>query len=235
MLVIFQVARSGVYLMLKRIFVTGTDTAVGKTVVSRALLQKLAMSGKSVAGYKPIAKGCQETEEGMRNRDAQLLQSASTLELTYEQVNPIALLEDEISASASPINYSAMTQGLQYLNEKADVVVVEGSGGWRTLMNDLRPYSEWVIQEQLPVVLVVGIKLGCISHALLTAQAILNDGLPLMGWVANRINPGLANYAEIITVLRKKIPAPQLGELPYLPRAEQRDLSTYIDLSPVMN
>lgn len=221
--------------MLKRIFVTGTDTAVGKTVVSRALLQKLAMSGKSVAGYKPIAKGCQETGDGLRNHDAQLLLAASTLELAYEQVNPIALPEDEISASAHPINYSAMTQGLQYLGENADVVVVEGSGGWRTLMNDLRPYSEWVIQEQLPVVLVVGIKLGCISHALLTAQAILNDGLPLVGWVANRINPGLANYAEIITVLRKKIPAPQLGELPYLPRAEQRDLSTYIDLSAVTN
>ncbi|MFC3395597.1 dethiobiotin synthase [Brenneria rubrifaciens] len=219
--------------MLKRIFVTGTDTAVGKTVVSRALLQKLAVSGKSAAGYKPIAKGCMETEEGMRNRDAQLLLATSTLKLTYEQVNPIALPEDEISASEHLINYSAMTQGLHYLSENADVVVVEGSGGWRTLMNDLRPYSEWVIQEQLPVVLVVGIKLGCISHALLTAQAILNDGLPLVGWVANRINPGLANYAEIITVLRKKIPAPQLGELPYLPRAEQRDLSPYIDLSAV--
>ncbi|MDX5626876.1 MULTISPECIES: dethiobiotin synthase [unclassified Brenneria] len=217
--------------MLKRVFVTGTDTAVGKTVVSKALLQKLAMTGKSVAGYKPIAKGCVETEEGLHHKDAQLLQAASSIELPYEMINPIALREVEISASEQAINYSAMTQGLQHLSELADVVVVEGSGGWRTLLNDLRPYSEWVVQEQLPVVLVVGIKLGCISHALLTAQAIINDGLPLAGWVANRINPGLANYADIITVLRKKIPAPQLGELPYLPRAEQRDLSSYIDLS----
>ncbi|MEC5341541.1 dethiobiotin synthase [Brenneria populi] len=217
--------------MLKRVFVTGTDTAVGKTVVSKALLQKLAMTGKSVAGYKPIAKGCTETDAGLRNKDALLLQAASSIELPYEIVNPIALREDEISASEQEINYSAMTQGLQRLSDIADVVVVEGSGGWRTLMSDLRPYSEWVVQEQLPVILVVGIKLGCISHALLTAQAIINDGLPLVGWVANRINPGLANYAEIITVLRKKIPAPQLGELPYLPRAEQRDLSSYTDLS----
>ncbi|EHD21470.1 MULTISPECIES: dethiobiotin synthase [Brenneria] len=219
--------------MLKRIFVTGTDTAVGKTVVSRALLQKLAMTNKPVAGYKPIAKGSVETEEGLRNKDALLLQAASSLDLPYDRVNPIALREDEISASEHPVDYCTMTQGLHYLCGIADVVVVEGSGGWRTLMNDLRPYSEWVVQEQLPVVLVVGIKLGCISHALLTAQAIINDGLPLVGWVANRINPGLANYAEIISALRKKIPAPQLGELPYLPRAEQRDLSSYIDLSAV--
>lgn len=219
--------------MLTRLFVTGTDTAVGKTVVSRALLQSLSIGSKSVVGYKPIAKGCVETEEGLRNKDALLLQEASTVTLPYDNINPIALREDEISASPLPIDYCAMTQGLQHLSSVADIVVVEGSGGWRTLMNDLRPYSEWVVQEQLPVVLVVGIKLGCISHALLTAQAIINDGLPLLGWVANRINPGLANYADIITALSKKIPAPKLGELPYLPRAEQRDLSAYVDLSAI--
>lgn len=219
--------------MLTRMFVTGTDTAVGKTVVSRALLQSLSIGGKSVVGYKPIAKGCAETEQGLRNKDALLLQEASTLTFAYDAINPIALREDEISASQQPIDYCAMTQGLQHLSAQSDIVVVEGSGGWRTLMNDLRPYSEWVVQEQLPVVLVVGIKLGCISHALLTAQAIINDGLPLLGWVANRINPGLANYADIITALSKKIPAPKLGELPYLPRAEQRDLSPYVDLSAI--
>ncbi|WP_192456949.1 dethiobiotin synthase [Musicola keenii] len=220
--------------MLKRIFVTGTDTAVGKTIVSKALLQALTKAGKTVAGYKPIGKGCTEMEAGLRNNDALILQEASSLTLSYEQVNPVALMEDEISASEGVINYSAMTQGLNQLGEMADVVIVEGSGGWRTLMNDMRTYSDWVIQEQLPVILVVGIKLGCINHALLTAQAVINDGLPLAGWVANRINPGLANYAEIIHALRKKIPAPQLGELPYLPRASQRDLSSYIDLSALM-
>lgn len=83
------------------------------------------------------------------------------------------------------------------------------------------------------MVLVIGIKLGCISHAMLTAGAILNDGLPLLGWVANRINPGLAHYAEVLSVLNRIMPAPQLGELPYLPRAEQRDLAKFIDLSPL--
>lgn len=218
--------------MFKRFFITGTDTAVGKTVVSRALLQALAASGKSVAGYKPVAKGSKETPDGLRNKDALVLQSVSSLVLPYEAVNPIALSEDESSVAHScPINYGLLSDGLQRLSGQVEHVVVEGTGGWRILMNDLRPLSEWVVQEQLPVLMVVGIQEGCINHALLTAQAIANDGLPLIGWVANRINPGLAHYAEIIEVLSKKLPAPLIGELPYLPRAEQRELSQYIDLS----
>lgn len=218
--------------MFKRSFITGTDTAVGKTVVSRALLQALAASGKSVAGYKPVAKGSKETPDGLRNKDALVLQSVSSLVLPYEAVNPIALSEDESSVAHScPINYGLLSDGLQRLSGQVEHVVVEGTGGWRSLMNDLRPLSEWVVQEQLPVLMVVGIQEGCINHALLTAQAIANDGLPLIGWVANRINPGLAHYAEIIEVLSKKLPAPLIGELPYLPRAEQRELSQYIDLS----
>ncbi|WP_346828170.1 dethiobiotin synthase [Serratia inhibens] len=222
--------------MLKRLFVTGTDTDVGKTVVSRALLQALAAQGRSVAGYKPIAARCQETSEGIRNKDALVLQASSTLPLLYEEINPITCLDEVFHAHATEdINYGVMSSGLQSLSARADTVVVEGSGGWRVLMNDLRPYAEWVVQEQLPVVLVVGIKLGCVSHALLSAQSIINDGLPLLGWVANRINPGLAHYAETIEALRQRIPAPLLGEIPYLPRAEQRELAHYLDISPLLN
>ena len=126
-----------------------------------------------------------------------------------------------------------MSRGLQNLSSKAEHLVVEGTGGWRVLMQDLRPLSEWVVQEQLPVILVVGIKLGCISHAILTAQAIINDGLPFAGWIANRINPGLSHYAETLEALRQKLPGPQLGEIPYLFRPEEKDLSKYIDLSPL--
>ena len=207
--------------MLNRFFITGTDTSVGKTVVSRALLQALAASGKRVAGYKPVAKGSKETPEGLRNKDALVLQSVSSLALPYEAINPIALSEEESSVAHScPINYTLLSDGLANLSRQVDNVVVEGTGGWRSLMNDLRPLSEWVVQEQLPV---------------LTAQAIANDGLPLIGWVANRINPGLAHYAEIIDVLSKKLPAPLIGELPYLPRAEQRELSQYVDLAMLRN
>ncbi|WP_342755359.1 dethiobiotin synthase [Pantoea sp. MBD-2R] len=219
---------------LKRIFVTGTDTEVGKTVVTRALLQKLAEGGKRVAGYKPIAKGSQQTEQGPRNKDALILQASSSVILPYESVNPLTLLDDEISTSRDMVvDYARLSEGLQSLSVQADHVVVEGTGGWLSLMNDLRPLSEWAVEERLPVIMVVGIKLGCISHALLTAQAVINDGLPLLGWVANRINPGLAHYAEIIEVLSSKIPAPLLGELPYLPKPERRELAGYLDLSQV--
>lgn len=218
--------------MLKRFFVTGTDTSVGKTVVSRALIQALASSGKCVVGYKPVARDSQPTPEGLRSKDALLLQAVSSLALPYSAINPVTIGEQESSITHnSPVNYGLLSEGLMTLSGLAENVVVEGTGGWRCLMNDLRPLSDWVVQEQLPVLLVVGIQEGCINHALLTAQAIANDGLPFLGWVANRINPGLAHYAGIIDVLSKKLNAPLVGELPYLPRAEQRDLGSYIDLS----
>lgn len=218
--------------MLKRVFVTGTDTEVGKTVVSRALLQAIQAAGYSAVGYKPIAVGSEETPQGLRNRDAMILQQASSLALNYDEVNPITLREEIANAyTGEALDYSTMSRGLQHLSATAQHVVVEGTGGWRVLMQDQRPLSEWVVQEQLPVILVVGIKLGCISHAILTAQAIINDGLPFVGWIANRINPGLSHYAETIDALRQKLSAPQLGEIPYLYRPEEKALARYIDLS----
>jgi dethiobiotin synthetase len=205
-------------------------------MVSRGLLQAFAAKGYSVAGYKPIAAGCEETSEGIRNKDALILQASSNVALAYEEVNPITCLDEVFHThKTQPVNYELMSRGLQNLTDKTDIVVVEGSAGWRVLMNDLRPYAEWVVQEQLPVILVVGIKLGCVSHALLTAQSIINDGLPLLGWVANRINPGLSHYAETIHALKQQIPAPLLGELPYLPRVEQRELAQYLDITHLMN
>lgn len=217
---------------MKRVFITGTDTAVGKTVVSLALMQVAAAEGISCVGYKPVAKNARQTEEGMRNGDALLLQQASSPALPYQAINPYPLEGDEISTSSGcRVDYPTLSRGLAELSQSAERIIVEGTGGWRCLMNNERPLSDWVISEQIPVILVVGIKLGCINHALLTAEAILRDGLPLYGWIANRINPGLAEYASIISVLEKQISAPLLGEIPYLPRAEQRDLTRYIDLS----
>jgi dethiobiotin synthetase len=205
---------------------------VGKTVVSRALLQSFIKARLRAVGYKPVARCAVKTADGLRNKDAQVLQSASSIDLPYQAINPLAFQEEEICTHPNQIiDYALLTQGLSSLTQQADRVVVEGTGGWRSLMNDGRPLSCWVVEQQLPVVLVVGIQSGCISHALLTAEAIVQDGLPLVGWVANRINPGLAQYSDIIEILREKISAPLLGELPYLPRAEQRDLTPYIDIS----
>jgi len=153
-----------------------------------------------VAGYKPIGALCQETHKGIRSRDALILQPSSILPLLYYQINPITCLDEVFHAhTATGVNYDLMSAGLSELSEKVDTLVVEGSDGWRVLINDPHRYAEWVMHEQLPVVLVVGIKQGCGSHALLTPQSILNDGLTLLGWVANCINPGLAHYATTIS------------------------------------
>src|SRR5690606_17107989 len=122
--------------MLKRFFITGTDTSVGKTVVSRALLQALAASGKRVAGYNPVAQGSKDYPGGMHNKGGLVRQRVSSRELPYDAVNPIALSEEESSVAHSElINYSLLSDGLANLSEKADHVVVEGTGGWRSLMN----------------------------------------------------------------------------------------------------
>ena len=215
---------------MNTLFVTATDTGAGKTVVACALLQSLAQANICAAGFKPVAKEARATPEGLRNRDAELLQQASGLTLSYPAVNPVILTENEAGAGTlQPVDYALLDRRLAELQAQAGYVIVEGTGGWRSLMNDRQPLSGWVQQQQLPVVLVVGIKTGCINHALLTAEAIVHDGLTLAGWVANRINPGLAHYAEIVSVLSDRLNAPLLGELPYLPRAEQRDLTRYIN------
>ncbi len=124
-----------------------------------------------------------------------------------------------------------MDKGLQIVREKSEFTLVEGAGGWRVPVTMDLALSDWVVPHKLPVILVVGVKLGCLNHALLTAEAIGNDGLKLVGWVANRVNPGADHYAEIIETLEHKLDAPKLGEIPYMPGIKRRDLSSYIDLS----
>ncbi len=168
--------------MIDAFFIAGTDTDVGKTVASKAVLQALAAKGLNTIGYKPVAAGSEKTEQGWRNSDALHLQKAATLEVAYEDVNPYAL---ELPASPHiaakheqvEIEYDLLSEKLAQHKEQADVVLVEGAGGWRVPVSDTDSLSTWVQQEQLPVVLVVGIKLGCLSHALLTAEIIKADGL----------------------------------------------------------
>ncbi|WP_340617634.1 dethiobiotin synthase [Xenorhabdus entomophaga] len=217
--------------MITRLFVTGTDTNIGKTVVTRALLQVFNREGSTAVGYKPIATEKRETSEGIRNRDALVIYQSSPVKVDYEEVNPViweSNYEEENRA-----DFTQMTNGLKNLGNKADRVIIEGNGGWRMLLEDEVPYSDWVVQEKLPVILVVGIQAGCVNHAILTAQSIINDGVPLVGWIANRINPGLAHYAKILERLRCHIPAPQIGEIPYLLRPEERDLSCYLDTNAI--
>lgn len=221
--------------MIDAFFVAGTDTDVGKTVSSKAILDALNMKGLNTAAYKPVAAGSEDKGEGVQNSDAIHLRSVANVELSYEEVNPYALLlpaSPHIAAEAENvvIDYSVLSQGLAALKTKSDVVLVEGAGGWRVPVSKDDCLSTWVKQEKLPVVLVVGIKLGCLSHAMLTAEAIQHDGLEIIGWVANRVNPGTEHYAEIIAMLEDKMPAPKLGEIPYMPSVKRKNMGKYINL-----
>ena len=209
-------------------FITGTDTEVGKTVASCALLQAAIRAGYHAVGYKPVASGSQMTAEGIRNDDALALQQTSYLKLPYEAINPLAFIEPTsphiISAHEQrPINFSVMSEGLVCLATQSDWVQVEGAGGWFTPLSDTTTFADWVKAEQLPVILVVGIKLGCINHALLTAQAVETAGLRLAGWIANDIQPQGKWHIEYLTTLKKRISAPFLGEIPWF---EELTIST---------
>ncbi|AKJ42783.1 ATP-dependent dethiobiotin synthetase BioD 1 [Pragia fontium] len=218
-------------------FVTGTDTDVGKTVASCALLQAFSSASYRVAGYKPIASGSQITSSGLRNSDALALQRYSSVSLTYPEVNPLTLLEPTSPHIASrleqrPIVVEQLSAGLTHLKQKADIVVVEGAGGWFTPLSDRQNLSDWVTQQQISVILVVGMKLGCINHALLTQQALLSAGVHFSGWIANNIQAPNKHYSAYLETLKQRLTAPMIGEIPYLTEPEEHSaLQQYVDIS----
>lgn len=223
--------------MTERFYVTGTDTEVGKTVASTALLQAARLLGRRAVGYKPVASGSEMTEEGLRNSDALALQRNSALPLRYEEVNPYTFAEPTsphiVSADEQrPIEASVLSAGLRALEAQADWVLVEGAGGWFTPLSPTLTLADWVRDEQLPVILVVGVKLGCINHAVLTAQAVQQAGLRLAGWIANDVLPPGRRHAEYLSTLQRMLPAPLLGEIPWLGESvDERLLGGYLDLS----
>lgn len=221
--------------MINRWFITGTDTGVGKTVASSALLQAANLAGYRSVGYKPVASGSEMTAVGLRNGDALALQAHSSVALSYDEVNPYAFAEPTsphiVSADRGiPIVLARLSAGLRQLEPRADWLLVEGAGGWFTPLSAQYSFADWVQQEQLPVILVVGIKLGCINHALLTALAIRQANLPLAGWIANDVTAPGKRHAEYLATLRRLLPAPLLGEIPHLPEAQRHSLGQYLDL-----
>ncbi|MDP4537423.1 dethiobiotin synthase [Alkalimonas collagenimarina] len=199
-------------------FVTGTDTDAGKTFVSTALLHGLAQAGKHCIAAKPIAAG---VEADGKNQDAVILQQAANLVLPYELVNPILFAEPVAPHLAAArhqrvIDEQLLDQNLQQLQSyKADYLLVEGAGGWLLPISSERYLADWVIKQQLPVLLVVGVKLGCLNHAMLTVREIKRSGVPLLGWVGNCVDPDMALLQENIDDLQQRIAAPCLGVVPY--------------------
>lgn len=210
------------------VFVTGTDTGVGKTIASVALIHRLRAAGLRTVGMKPVASGCEHTPDGLRNDDALRLQAASDPQPRYEDVNPYALewaTAPQLAARAMGIHVdlSQLKAAYARLAAQADAVVVEGVGGWAAPLADGLDQVDLVQRLDLPVVLVVGLRLGCLNHARLTARAIQSDGMRLIGWIGNSVDPAFAERDEYVELLHAALPAPCLGVLPY---AESPDAAT---------
>ncbi|MBJ6982267.1 dethiobiotin synthase [Luteimonas sp. MC1572] len=204
----------------RRVLVTGTDTGVGKSVASVALMHALRARGLRVRGMKPVAAGCDATPHGLRNEDALVLQAASDPPAAYADVNPWALPEPtapQLAARAAGVGVALPPIVAAYarLAAEADVVVVEGAGGWLSPLADGIEHADLARALQLPVLLVVGLRLGCLSHARLSARTIIGDGCRLLGWVGCAVDPGFARGDDYLDLLRDALPVPCLGVVPH--------------------
>lgn len=203
------------------LYVSGTDTGIGKSLVACAWLHALRGHGYRAVGMKPVASGCVVGREGARNEDALALQAASDPPPAYADVNPFALLEPlapELAARTMGIEVTLPPLRAAYarLAAQADAVVVEGVGGWAAPLSANHMQADLVRALDLPVLLVVGLRLGCINHALLSARAIVADGLRLGGWVASRVDPAMQAQDDNLAILAARLPAPCCGVLPFL-------------------
>ena len=218
------------------LFVTGTDTEVGKTWVSVALIAALRARGLSVAAMKPIASGGERDAAGrLVNEDALALQAAIGGTLDYAQINPYVFeppIAPHLAAAEAGVALSLerLAAQAQDLAAGADIVVVEGVGGWAVPLDERHSVADLARALGWPVVLVVGLRLGCLNHALLTAQAIEAAGLSLAGWVANAIDPGFERVEANLGTLRARLAAPLLGHLPHAPGAAPGELGAYLQL-----
>jgi len=223
--------------MSKTWFVTGTDTEVGKTAISCALLQAAAKSGLRTAAVKPVAAGC---DEHGHNEDALALQAAMTESLSYQQINPVALMPPlaphiaaaKVGARLQASRLAGLCRGV--MSGKADFVLIEGAGGWRVPLGPRETLADLARTLNVGVILVVGMRLGCINHALLTAEAIRRDGLQLAGWVANQPAERMSCHEENIATLQHWLPAPLLGEVPRLQPWSPEEASELLDIKALM-
>lgn len=216
--------------MTRGYFVTGTDTGVGKTRVSLGLMRQLQQQGHVVTGMKPVASGCRSTPAGPVNDDALQLQAQASFTVPYQQVNPYAFeppIAPHLAAQALGVTIELVVieEALAGLTQAADRVVVEGVGGWLVPIDATKTMADVAIALGLPVIMVVGIRLGCLNHALLTAAAIEAAPVSCVGWVANRLDPDCEAVEENITALRERLPLPCLGELAYSPEGDRNAIA----------
>lgn len=221
--------------MKRGYFVTGTDTGVGKTLIAAALIHAFALAGSKVAGMKPVAAGAEFFDGCWLNEDVAQLLAAANVDAPLSMINPyvfappiaphIAALEAGVKLAIEPV--LAACNGLQKL---AETLVVEGAGGFLVPLNDRQDMGDLAVALGLPVILVVGMRLGCINHALLTVAAIESRGLSLAGWVASVVDADMPRLEENLATLRQRIDAPCLGTVPHLASADFRQAAEYLQL-----
>ncbi|MBI5451594.1 MAG: dethiobiotin synthase [Gammaproteobacteria bacterium] len=221
-------------------FITGTDTGVGKTLVTVAIGHALKQRGLSIAALKPIASGGIMTPHGLRNDDAVLLQQQLCPQLDYAQINPYCLalpVSPHLAARAAgiTIDLQQLQQHCHQIIASHDFTLIEGVGGWRVPLTEAGDsIADLACMLNLPVILVVGLRLGCLNHALLTADAIERSGLPFAGWVANILTVDMGMLDANIATLQQMLPAPLLGTVPHLSQGRIDDdaaLATYLDIT----
>jgi len=204
--------------MEKSFFITGTDTGAGKTWSTLVLMHYFKQQGLSVIGMKPVAAGCEWIDGQLKNEDALLLQQHSSIKLAYQEINPYAFEEPvspHLAGVENPVQFDVLLQAYDKLTNKADVVIVEGAGGWLAPLNNESDIADFAIALDIPVVVVVAIRLGCINHARLTIQSIEQSKVNCAGWLAVCIDPEMDKQIENIETLQKKLTIPLLGVIPY--------------------
>lgn len=224
---------------MKGVFITATDTDCGKTEISLGLMEALQRRGLAVLGMKPVASGCHRTPHGLRNDDALRLQSQGSLALPYEAVNPYAFeppIAPHIAAGSSgvEIDLEDICTGARRLAAQSDFLVMEGVGGWRVPLGAALSMSDVPKALGLPVVLVIGLRLGCINHGLLTVESIRAGGIRLAGWIANQVDPDMDAYQENLATLGALIDEPCLGIVPWLASPEPGRVADHLEVDELL-
>ncbi len=220
--------------MNKGFFITGTDTNVGKTWATIALMRHFKNQGYSVIGMKPVAAGCEWQDGVLKNQDALLMQENASLAIDYQMINPYAF-EMPVSphlaaAGKNSVQLNVIEKTFDELKEKSDVIVVEGAGGWLAPLSFNYDIADLAKTLHLPVILVIAIRLGCINHARLTFQAIQAEKVVCAGWLAMIVDPKMPMKTENIAMIKGKISAPLIGVLPYSEQMDFNLLAMHLDL-----
>jgi dethiobiotin synthetase len=215
---------------VKGVFVTGTDTDCGKTEISLAVMTALQARRLWVLGMKPVASGCDRTPRGPRSEDARRLRAQGSIEADYDLVNPYAFeppIAPHIAAGqiGSEVELALIRNAAMALSAQCDFLVIEGVGGWRVPLGPALFVSDLPLALGLPVLMVCGLKLGCINHTLLTADSIRATGNHLIGWVANQVDPDMQALQENLATLAALINAPCLGVIPWLTSPDPRRIA----------